>query len=87
MTSFNARLRMLGHTGLPLGVEIDLTGERMMITAGGSYVANWALRDIQISSLSDGFHIEAEGEEVILNLTEEARFATEVGLRPRYSEI
>lgn len=83
MTSFNARLRMLGHTGLPLGVEIDLTGERMRVTAGGSHVANWALRDIRISSLPDGFHIEAEGEEVVINLTDEARFATAVGLRSR----
>lgn len=83
MTSFNARLRLLGQAGLPLGVEIDLTGERMQVTAEGTYVANWALRDINISSEPDGFHFEAEGEEVILNLTDEARFAVEVGIRSR----
>lgn len=83
MTSFNARLRLLGQTGLPLGVEIDLTGERMHVTADGRYVANWALRDINISSEPDGFHLEAEGEEVILHLTDEARFAVEVGIRAR----
>ena len=80
MTSFYARLRMIGQTGLPLGVEVDLTGERMTVTAGESEVANWALEEIQISSLPDGFHIEAEGEKVILNLNDDARFAQEVGL-------
>lgn len=80
MTSFDARLRMSGQTGLPLGVEIDLTGERMVVTAGQSKVANWALRDIKISAHHDGFHIEAEGEEVILKLTDEIRFAKAIGL-------
>lgn len=83
MTSFDARLRMRGEPGLPLGVEIDLTGDRMRVTANGSYVANWALRDIKVSSQRDGFLIEAEGEEVIVNLTDEAKFATEIGLHTR----
>ncbi|MDH3189278.1 MAG: hypothetical protein OEM39_01355 [Acidimicrobiia bacterium] len=87
MTSFDARLRMLGHTGLPLGVEVDLTGERMTVTAGGAHVANWALKDITISSLPDGFHIEAEGEEVILNLTDEERFARAIGRWQRQSDM
>ncbi len=81
MTSFDARLRMLGQTGFPLGVEVDLTRERMIVTAGESQVADWSIEEIRISSLPDGFHIEAEGEEVILNVVDDARFAAEVGLR------
>ncbi len=81
MTSFDARLRMLGHTGLPLGVEVDLTDERLKITSGNSPVANWRLRDIKISIRSDGFHVEAEGEEVILNFTDELEFAQEIDRR------
>lgn len=80
MTSFDARLRLLGQAGFPLGVEVDLTGERMIVTAGREQVADWALDDIRIFSLADGFHIEAEGEEVILNVTDGSRFAAEVGL-------
>ena len=80
MTSFDARLRMLGQQGLPLGVEVDLTGDRMTITAGAGQLANWALEEIRVQSLPDGFHIKAEGEEVILNVADKSRFATEVGL-------
>lgn len=83
MTSFDARMRLLGEPGPPLGVEIDLTGDRMRVTAGGSYVANWALHEIAISPQGDGFHIEAEGEDVIINLADRERFATEIGIHSR----
>lgn len=79
MTSFDARLRMLGQTGLPLGVEIDLSGERMILIAGDAQVANWPLGDIRVVSRSDGFHVEAEGEEVVLNVTDSDEFALELG--------
>jgi hypothetical protein len=78
MASFEGRLRLLGHTGFPLGVEVDLSGERMVVSAGETQLANWALSDITISSLLDGFHISAEGEEVVLNVTDATRFAVEI---------
>ncbi len=83
MTSFDARLRVMGETGFPLGVEVDLTGGRMIVTAGSTQVADWALEDIRITSSPDGFHIYAEGEEVILNVTDGARFASEIGRTTR----
>jgi hypothetical protein len=81
MTSFDARLRVVGQTGFPLGVEVDLTTERMVVVSGEARIADWALDDIKISRLPDGFHIIAEGEEIILNVTDKARFADEVGRR------
>lgn len=80
MTSFDARLRLLGQTGLPLGVEVDLNGERMRVTAGDNVLADWLLDDITISAHADGFHVKAEGEEVVLNVTDQASFAAIVGL-------
>lgn len=80
MTSFDARLRLLGQTGLPLGVEVDLSDERMILKAGDSKVADWPLGDIRIVSRSDGFHVQAEGEEIVLNVTDAARFAVELGV-------
>ncbi len=80
MTSFDGRLRLLGHTGFPLGVEVDLSGERLTVRAGDTEVADWSLDEITISALPDGFHIKAEGEEVVLNLIDAERFADEIGL-------
>ena len=80
MTSFDARLRLIGQSGLPLGVEVDLTGDRMIVNTTDALVADWALDEIRVSSLPDGFHVKAEGEEIVLNVTERSRFAEELGL-------
>lgn len=83
MTSFDARLRLPGETAAPLGVEVDLTGERMRVTVGRNHIANWALRDISVSPRNGEFHIKANDEEVILDLSDQTRFAREIGLHSR----
>lgn len=86
MTSFDARLRLIGETGLPLGVEVDITGERMVVSAGQSVVADWPLDQITISLLADGFHIDAEGEEIVLNVTDERRFTIAIENRTKLED-
>jgi hypothetical protein len=80
MTSFDARLRLLSQPGFPLGVEVDLADERMVVTAGGSEIGDWALDEIRVFARSDGFHVQAEDEELILNVSDRASFASEIGL-------
>lgn len=81
MSAYEAWLRIRGEDDLPLGVEIDLTDERLVLTAGGVEVGDWSRDEIRISALQDGFHLRAEGEEVILDVTDDARFALDLGLR------
>jgi hypothetical protein len=73
----------VGQPGLPLGVVVDLTGKQMTVMVDNHELASWSLEDIEISQSPDGFHIDAEGEEVILNVNERVRFATEVRARTR----
>ena len=84
MSSFDGRLAVTGETGLPLGVEIDLTEERMVVRSGDSELADWEVGELRINAQPDGFHILAEGEEVVINVTDEGRFAVELGLRSAY---
>ncbi|HEU4319791.1 MAG TPA: hypothetical protein VFS66_06880 [Acidimicrobiia bacterium] len=83
MTAFDARLRILGQRGFPLGVEVDLTDERMVVTNGGQQIADWSFNDIAIYPTASGYRIDAEGEEVILNVTDPKRFAAEIGDKVR----
>jgi len=83
MTSFDARFRLVGQPGLPLGVVVDLTGKQLTVMVDNHELASWSLEDIEISQTPDGFHIDVEGEEVILNVNERVRFATEVRSRSR----
>lgn len=80
MTSFDARLRLLSQPGLPLAVEIDLTAQHMVVTVGGQKLADWPMDEIGVVARSDGFHIQAEGEEVVLNVSDGISFARELGL-------
>lgn len=84
MSSYDARLKVSGESGLPLGVEVDLTDGHMRLKTGGTELADWEIDHIRVSALQDGFHVRAEGEEVILNVTDDARFAIELGLRTAY---
>jgi len=80
VSSFNARLRLPGQSRIPLGVEVDVTDERITLTSGDREVAKWSLEKIDVSHLSDGFHIKVDGEEVVLSVVEPARFASELGV-------
>lgn len=81
MSEFQGMLRMGGESERPMSVEIDLTDDRMKVTAGDMEVADWSRDEFRIQALPDGFHIRAEGEEVVLDIREDARFALELGLR------
>jgi hypothetical protein len=83
MSSFAARLRMPGRSRLPLGVEVDISRERMTLTAGDREVGDWALDQLDIDSRLDGFHITVDDEEMILDVTDSTRFAIEVGIAGR----
>jgi len=80
LSSFNARLRLPGHSRLPLGVEVDILNERMTLTAGERTVANWPLDKLEIVVRADGFHIRVDGEEMVLNVTESKSFAAALGV-------
>lgn len=72
---------MPGDDGPPLSVHIDLTDERFRMLAGEAELGDWALSEIRVNALPDGFHVRAEGEEILLEVTEDAEFAVELGLR------
>jgi hypothetical protein len=53
------------------------------VSVDGQQLASWSLEDVDVALNPDGFHIEVEGEEVILNVNEKVRFATELKSRSR----
>lgn len=79
MSSFDARLRLPGHSRIPLGVEVDITDQRMTLKSGERKLGDWSLMEVDISAMSDGFHINLDGEEVVLNVADRAGFESELG--------
>ena len=81
MSTYEASLKMVGEDGPGLPVVIDLRDDRMGITSGDIEIGNWSRDEVRINADVDGIHVRAEGEEVVLDLTRDAEFAIEVGLR------
>lgn len=81
MAAYDGKLRIEGEPAQPMDVTIDLTGERMKVMAGDVEVADWSRSEFRVRALTDGFHVRAEGEEVVLDVREDARFAIELGLK------
>ena len=72
---------MYGDAGPPLNVTIEVSEEHLHLRSGETEVADWAVSEIRVSALEDGFHVRAEGEDVVLEVEDDARFAVELGLR------
>ncbi|CAN5741242.1 hypothetical protein BH23ACT4_BH23ACT4_08800 [soil metagenome] len=87
MAEFDGLLRIDGEADRPMNVTIDLTGDRMKVTAGDVEVADWSRDEFRVRALSDGFHVRAEGEEVVLNVRDDARFAIELGLKSAHPTL
>jgi hypothetical protein len=81
MTAYDARLKLSGSDEAPISVVVDLTEDRLTMTAGDIEVGDWARDQVRVSALPDGFHVRAEGEEIILDVTDDAHFALDLGLR------
>lgn len=53
----------------------------MRLQSGDVEIADWSIDDLRVSALEDGFHIRAEGEDVVLEVDDDAHFAIELGLK------
>ena len=87
MTAYDARLQIEGENSPPLAVVVDLTDDRLTMSVGEQEVADWAREEMRISAMPDGFHIRAEGEAIVLDVTDDARFAIDLGLRNAHPQL
>lgn len=81
MTTYDAQLQIEGENTQRVPVVVDLTDDRLHMSIGAEEVADWDRENMRIQALPDGFHIRAEGEAVILDVSDDARFAIELGLK------
>lgn len=81
VSAYEGLLRVEGENEPPIGVMVDLTDGRMRVSAGDIEVADWSLDEVRISALLDGFHVRAEGDEVVLEIEDEGHFALDLGLK------
>ena len=81
MPGFAGVLRTPTERDTEIQIDIDLTSDRLRLRSGDTEIADWSLDEIRVNARPDGFHVLAEGEEIILDLTDDAEFAVALGLK------
>lgn len=80
MSLFSARLQVPGQTRVPVGVEVDISDERMTLRVGNRPIADWPLDEVVVEAQTDGFHVKSDDEEIILKPVDPKLFASELGV-------
>lgn len=82
MAAYDAQLRMEDTDEEPINVLIDLTDDaRIVVSAGDVELGDWSRDQVRLTAKPDGFHLMAEGEGMLLDVTDDAQFALDLGLR------
>ena len=77
MGSFAASLKTLGDSqGLP--AVIHLSEGRLSIAAGEESIGEWPLNEIRLEPTPTGYRMAAEGEQIILEVSDVDAFETEL---------
>ena len=81
MDHFDGSLKLAGQDA-PVRVAIDLTDDHVMrITAEQIEIGEWTIGQLAVKALEDGFHMIAEGEELIIRTNNDPAFALALGVR------
>ncbi len=80
MSSYDAKLGLPEQPQLPLPVRVVTTGDNITLHVGDALIADWPLERVSITREERGFRIVADGEDLIVDITEANRFALEMGI-------
>jgi|FLYL01.1.fsa_nt_gi hypothetical protein len=81
MPDFSGQLRLPHEHGQGVRVHIDLTDDRIRITSGPVEIGDWPVAEVSVAAKEDGFHLMAEGEEVVVRTDDDPGFAVALGVR------
>jgi hypothetical protein len=79
MGQFSATLRVPGDNNA-LPATVDIGDGRLRVESGNHLIGNWALGEIDITPGPEGVKVSAEGEVLILEITESAAFHEAAGI-------
>jgi hypothetical protein len=81
MDHFDGSLKLAGEAA-PIKVAIDLTDDNLMkISADEVEIGQWTIGQVAVRALEDGFHMIADGEEIVIRTDNDPAFALVLGIR------
>ena len=81
MAHFDGSLKLAGNEA-PVRVAIDLTDDHVIrISAEAIEIGEWTIGQVSVKAQDDGFHMIADGEELIIRTDNDPAFALAMGIR------
>jgi hypothetical protein len=82
MTHFEGSIRLVGERGAGLPVHINLTDDHHLhLATDHEELGDWPITEIAVTAKDDGFHLRAEGDEIVIRTSNDAEFALAMGIR------
>jgi hypothetical protein len=75
MAQFEGSLRIIGDPGPPVDASVTVTDGRLTMISGDVEIGNWDMDELSILHRLDGYHIEVEGEELVMAFADSSGFA------------
>ncbi|HKZ24301.1 MAG TPA: hypothetical protein VJ398_00745 [Acidimicrobiia bacterium] len=86
MTKFQGSLHLVGDASPAVIGEVAVSDGSVAVRTGAHELGNWPFGELDIARRTDGFHIGAEGEELVFKADDPIGFATAVGLMGNTNE-
>lgn len=80
MPRFQGSLQLVGDTSPAVTGEVAVADGSLAVRTGAHELGTWPFGELDIARQTDGFHIGAEGEELVFKADDPIGFATAVGL-------
>ena len=80
MPSFSATVELVGADLPPMAAVVSVAEDRLRLVADGREIGDWSLQEADVTAHGEAFHLEVEGEELILRVADAEGFAEALGL-------
>jgi hypothetical protein len=74
-------MRLKSDVTQQIGVTVDLTVDRIVLSTADAVIGSWRLGDIGVRGEDDGIHFRIEGEEAVIRTDDDAGLALAIGLQ------
>lgn len=83
MPVFKGSIRVAGSNEPGLEASLAVDDGRLLVRSQKHEIGNWALEDLLVEQRGDAFHIQVEGEELVVAVGDAAGFSDGLGMNDR----
>ncbi len=80
MPEFTGNLRLASDPTTAVAADVVVEADRLVLNSGTSQIGDWGRQEVDIDVSADGFRLRADGEDLILDVTDPEGFAAAVGI-------